>query len=135
LTDFESDRRQVLQILINLISNAKDAVVESGKENREINISASKTFDAIQFEVADSGNGIATEDLSKIFQHGFTTKKTGHGFGLHSSANSATELGGSLVAVSEGLGRGATFRLTLPIAASTKAAIERSTVAGKETVQ
>jgi signal transduction histidine kinase len=126
LRDFESDRRKVLQILINLISNAKDAVVESGKADRRIQVSVSMTNESIQFEVADNGKGIATEDLNKIFQHGFTTKKTGHGFGLHSSANFATELGGSLMAFSAGLGHGAHFRLTLPVKHSSSLDFEPS---------
>ncbi|MBI3415129.1 MAG: ATP-binding protein, partial [Verrucomicrobia bacterium] len=58
--------------------------------------------------------GIAPENLTKIFQHGFTTKKTGHGFGLHSGANAAREMGGRLSVQSDGPGLGATFRLELP---------------------
>ena len=54
----------------------------------------------------------------RIFAHGFTTKKDGHGFGLHSGANAAHEMGGSLTAESEGLGRGATFTLELPTVAT-----------------
>jgi len=65
--------------------------------------------------VADNGVGIPAENLTKIFNHGFTTKKDGHGFGLHSSANAAREMGGLLVAESEGRGRGAIFTLELPI--------------------
>jgi two-component system NtrC family sensor kinase len=65
--------------------------------------------------VSDNGVGIAPENLMKIFQHGFTTRAGGHGFGLHSSANTANELGGSLVAHSDGLEKGATFILELPL--------------------
>jgi len=65
--------------------------------------------------VIDNGVGIAPENLTRIFGHGFTTKPEGHGFGLHSSANAARELGGLLTATSEGLGRGAAFTLELPI--------------------
>ena len=50
-----------------------------------------------------------------IFRYGFTTKENGHGFGLHSSANGARELGGDLRAESEGAGTGASFILELPI--------------------
>jgi PAS domain S-box-containing protein len=114
LPEFVTDKRKVLQILINLISNAKDAMVQANATDRGIEISASQVDDSIQIDVKDSGPGIANENLSRIFQHGFTTKKTGHGFGLHSSANAATELGGSLVAFSKGIGQGAMFRLTLP---------------------
>ena len=126
--DFVSDRRKVLQILINLLSNAKDAIVESNQEERRIEITALKANDSVQIDVTDNGPGIAAENLSKIFQHGFTTKKTGHGFGLHSSANAATELGGTLVAHSDGLGTGATFRLTLPLNSKSKTKIASPTV-------
>jgi two-component system NtrC family sensor kinase len=67
-----------------------------------------------RFQVTDNGVGIAADNLTRIFQHGFTTRKEGHGFGLHSAALTARELGGSLAAASEGPGRGATFTLELP---------------------
>ncbi|HWL17659.1 MAG TPA: ATP-binding protein, partial [Opitutus sp.] len=70
----------------------------------------------IALSVADNGPGIAPENLRRIFQHGFTTKPTGHGFGLHSSVLAAREMGGDLTAASEGPGRGSTFTLTLPLA-------------------
>ena len=68
----------------------------------------------VLIEVSDNGMGIAEENLMRIFSHGFTTKKHGHGFGLHSSANAAKELGGTLTARSDGRNRGATFTLELP---------------------
>ena len=68
----------------------------------------------VQFTVTDNGVGIAPENLTTVFNFGFTTKKTGHGFGLHSSANAAREMGGSLQAQSDGPGQGATFVLELP---------------------
>jgi C4-dicarboxylate-specific signal transduction histidine kinase len=64
--------------------------------------------------LSDNGLGISADKLGEIFQYGFTTKKHGHGFGLHSSANVAVELGGSLKVASEGLGHGATFTLFVP---------------------
>ncbi len=69
----------------------------------------------IGISVTDDGTGINKENLSKIFGYGFTTKKGGHGFGLHTSANAAKELGGSLTVFSEGKGTGATFILELPV--------------------
>ena len=63
----------------------------------------------------DNGCGIAPENMTLIFNHGFTTKKSGHGFGLHSSANAAKEVGGNLTATSDGQGLGAVFTLELPI--------------------
>ena len=68
----------------------------------------------IRFHVIDNGGGIAPENLTKIFAYGFTTHDEGHGFGLHSAANAAKEMGGSLAASSDGPGQGATFTLELP---------------------
>lgn len=70
----------------------------------------------VRLVVADNGVGIPKENLERIFAHGFTTRKTGHGFGLHSAANAAAELGGSLTVRSEGAGTGAEFILELPVA-------------------
>jgi two-component system NtrC family sensor kinase len=61
--------------------------------------------------------GIAPENLTRIFSHGFTTRTDGHGFGLHSAALAAQQMGGRLTAQSDGPGRGATFTLELPVAA------------------
>jgi len=82
----------------------------------------------VKITIRDSGVGIAPENLVKIFTHGFTTKKDGHGFGLHSCANAAKEMGGSLLAQSDGLGRGAAFILELPSAKN----IRREENAAKE---
>jgi len=109
------DRHKVLQILINLINNAKYACDESGKEDKIITLSLSLLDnDFIRFQVADNGIGIAPASLQKIFQHGFTTRKSGHGFGLHSGALAAKQLGGRLSVHSAGQGCGATFILDLP---------------------
>jgi signal transduction histidine kinase len=113
-----TDRHKVLQILLNLLQNAKDAVKAGGHQPREIfvrlrNVSESR----MRFEVEDNGIGIAPENRARIFSHGFTTKRNGHGFGLHSGALAAMELGGTLSAASAGLGFGATFTLELPLRA------------------
>ena len=68
--------------------------------------------------MVDNGEGIAAEDLTRIFAHGFTTKKDGHGFGLHSCVLAAREMGGTLTAHSDGPGRGAAFTLALPLVTS-----------------
>jgi signal transduction histidine kinase len=65
--------------------------------------------------VIDNGVGIPAENLTRIIAHGFTTRKNGHGFGLHCGALAAREMGGALTAQSEGPGRGATFVLELPL--------------------
>lgn len=118
----ETDKSKVMQILINLIQNAKDSLqAESKKKNKKIAISIiaddNKTYQVI---IEDNGTGISVENLTKIFSFGFTTKEHGHGFGLHSSALSAKELGGKLEAYSSGIGSGAKFILTLPISNPSK---------------
>ncbi|MDQ0121212.1 signal transduction histidine kinase [Pseudomonas lini] len=110
------DRHRVLLILVNLISNARQAL--DGVTDRSPCI----TFGAfladgpvLRITMADNGNGIAPEDLTRIFSHGFTTRKDGHGFGLHSCALAAREMGGSLTVHSDGAGQGATFTLDIPL--------------------
>jgi signal transduction histidine kinase len=114
------DEHKVLQILINLISNAAHAVKGKSESERRITLTIepfNKDGDGdpwLRFGVADTGAGIPADALTRIFAHGFTTRADGHGFGLHSAANAARELGGDLHAHSDGPGRGATFTLTLP---------------------
>ncbi len=111
------DRHKVLQILINLISNAKYAMDAQTSAEKQLLIRVSPaSADRVKIVVSDNGIGIAPENLIKIFTHGFTTKRDGHGFGLHSCANAAKEMGGNLIAQSDGLGKGATFVLELPAA-------------------
>jgi C4-dicarboxylate-specific signal transduction histidine kinase len=118
LPEVRVDRQKVMQILVNLVTNAKDALLETGEARRRITAAirlAETDGEAkVRIEVRDNGAGIAPENLVRIFSHGFTTKKHGHGFGLHSSANAAKELGGALAARSDGPGRGAVFTLELP---------------------
>ncbi|MGB8169184.1 MAG: ATP-binding protein [Chthoniobacteraceae bacterium] len=110
------DKHLVLQILVNLLRNAKQAIQEAGTEPRRIVVKIqSKGTDFVKVAVQDTGTGIPQDNLTRIFSHGFTTKKTGHGFGLHSSALAATGMGGSLNAQSDGPGTGATFILELPV--------------------
>jgi PAS domain S-box-containing protein len=110
------DKHKVLQILVNLIRNAKYAVTDSPRRDKEMTICIRPHGeDRVQIQVADNGVGIAPENLTRIFAHGFTTRKGGHGFGLHSGALAARDLGGSLAAHSDGLGKGATFTLELPL--------------------
>jgi signal transduction histidine kinase len=109
------DRQKVLQVLVNLINNAKYAL-KNKTDEKLLKIRFYKHgTDRIRIEVIDNGVGITKEDLKKIFRHGFTTKKHGHGFGLHSGALAAKELGGSLTVHSDGPERGATFTLELPL--------------------
>ena len=110
------DKHLVLQILVNLLRNAKQAIEGSGREERRIVVRIQGSgAEFVKVTVQDSGSGIAAENLTRIFSHGFTTKKTGHGFGLHSAALAATGMGGALSAHSDGPGTGATFSLELPV--------------------
>jgi PAS domain S-box-containing protein len=110
------DKHKVLQILINLLRNAKHACEASGKAERQIVVSIAKHAGSVQIAVSDNGVGILPDHMTRIFSHGFTTKKNGHGFGLHSGALAARELGGALRVASNGPGQGATFTLELPLA-------------------
>jgi PAS domain S-box-containing protein len=110
-----TDRHKVLQILVNLLSNAKYALEHASVEKRVVVRVTMDGPDGIEIAVIDNGIGIPQENLQRMFQHGFTTKKDGHGFGLHSGALAARELGGRLTAHSEGVGKGAMFTLNLPI--------------------
>jgi len=110
------DKHKVLQILINLIRNAKYALDEGNPGEKKIIITIARNGDeGVRVGVEDNGIGIPPENLTRIFSHGFTTRANGHGFGLHLGALNARELGGSLSAASEGPGRGATFTLILPL--------------------
>ena len=108
------DKHRILQILVNLIRNAKYACDESGRPEKIVTIRAESDDRAVRISVIDNGVGIHPDNLGRLFRHGFTTRKTGHGFGLHSGALAAKELGGSLTAHSDGPGCGATFILELP---------------------
>ncbi|MBI3775152.1 MAG: PAS domain S-box protein [Gammaproteobacteria bacterium] len=110
-------KSKFLQVLTNLIKNAKEATLENDKFNRiqEIVLETGRAGPGDVFiKITDNGCGIAAENLQRIFNHGFTTKENGHGFGLHTSALAMTEMGGSLSVHSAGLGYGATFTLLVP---------------------
>ncbi|HMD54982.1 MAG TPA: HAMP domain-containing sensor histidine kinase, partial [Phycisphaerae bacterium] len=109
------EKHKVLQILVNLIRNAKYACDDSGKQDKQIILRVGNGNGRINVSVIDNGVGITAENLTRIFNHGFSTRKNGHGFGLHNGALAAKEMGGSLAAFSEGPERGATFTLELPI--------------------
>jgi len=117
------DRHKVLQILVNLVRNAKYALDAADRNDKVLTLGvAMNGTGCVKLVVRDNGVGIAPENLTRIFSHGFTTKKDGHGFGLHSGALAAKEMGGCLQAFSEGPGTGATFILELPIATETASA-------------
>jgi NO-binding membrane sensor protein with MHYT domain len=113
------DRHLVLQILINLIGNAKHAMDAAPDQSHQmtlrVSIGAPIEGPRLTIRVEDDGEGIAPENMTRLFSHGFTTRKNGHGFGLHSCALAAREMLGTITAHSDGLGRGAAFTLDLPL--------------------
>jgi two-component system NtrC family sensor kinase len=108
------EKHKVLQILVNLVRNAKHACQDSGCTDKRMTMRVANGDGRVRISVIDNGVGIAPDNLTRIFNHGFTTKKDGHGFGLHSGALAAKEMGGSLTVHSDGLGQGAAFTLELP---------------------
>jgi len=110
------DKHKVLQILINLIRNAKYAMSEAERPDKMLTVRVGPNGSGqVAIQVTDNGVGIPPENLTRIFAHGFTTRRGGHGFGLHSGALAARELGGALTVQSDGPGKGATFTFTLPL--------------------
>lgn len=111
------DRHKTLQILVNLLRNAKQAMANNERSNKRLTLGISQLDQGpVRIKVRDNGMGIAAENLSRIFVHGFTTKGEGRGFGLHISALAAREMGGALTVESDGPGLGAVFTLELPLA-------------------
>ncbi len=108
------EKHKILQILVNLVRNAKQACDASGSMEKRLTLRVTNGNDRVRIAVTDNGIGIPSENFTRIFAHGFTTKKSGHGFGLHSGALAAKEMGGSLTAYSDGLDLGSTFTLELP---------------------
>jgi signal transduction histidine kinase len=114
LPDISIDKHRLLQVLVNLIRNAIHACTESEHPDKRLVLSVSGQPDGVRISIKDNGVGIPAENLTRIFSHGFTTRKDGHGFGLHSAALAAKEMGGTLSVQSDGPGQGATFTLELP---------------------
>jgi signal transduction histidine kinase len=110
------DKHRLLLILINLISNAKYAMSDLSDRPRQMTLGVKViNGETLQVSVKDEGEGIAPENMTRIFAHGFTTRKEGHGFGLHSCALAAIEMNGHLCAHSDGPGKGALFTLKIPL--------------------
>jgi signal transduction histidine kinase len=112
----EIDKHKVLQILINLIRNAKYAMDDATARGKRLTLRIdSPGSEAVVISILDEGAGIPAANLTRIFEHGFTTRENGHGFGLHSAALAAKEMGGTLRVESAGAGSGAVFILSLPV--------------------
>jgi len=115
LPELRVEKHKVLQIVINLLQNARDALEGCSDRRPEVIVRFFRPDAHHQtLHVVDNGEGIARDNLDRVFNYGFTTKRGGHGFGLHGCANLARERGGKLAATSDGPGRGAAFSLTLP---------------------
>ena len=111
-----ADKHRLLLIMVNLISNAKYAMDKLSERPRQITLAVESVGDeTLKISVKDDGEGIPPENMARIFTHGFTTRKEGHGFGLHSCALAAVEMNGQLSAHSDGPGLGAVFTLTIPL--------------------
>ena len=111
-----ADKHRLLLIMVNLISNAKYAMDKLSERPRQITLAVESVGDqTLKISVKDDGEGIPPENMARIFTHGFTTRKEGHGFGLHSCALAAVEMNGQLSAHSDGPGLGAVFTLTIPM--------------------
>ncbi len=109
------EKHKSLQILVNLLSNARHALAASPNQPRRLTVRVHASGEnRLRIQVIDNGHGISAENLSRIFNYGFTTRADGHGFGLHSSALAAQDMGGALTAHSDGPGQGASFTLELP---------------------
>jgi len=108
------EKHKILQILVNLMRNAKYACDESMRADKRLTVRVANGDGRVRISVTDNGVGIPPENLTRIFNHGFTTRAGGHGFGLHSGALAAKEMGGSLTVQSDGPGKGAAFTLELP---------------------
>ena len=108
------EKHKILQILVNLVRNAKYACDESMRIDKLMTLRVVRSDDLVKISIIDNGIGIPSENLTRIFNHGFTTRKEGHGFGLHSAVLAAMEMGGSLKVHSDGVDKGASFTLELP---------------------
>lgn len=110
------DKQKLLQVLVNLISNAKRALTQSTNHEKRLVVRLRLTgANHARIDVEDNGVGIADENMIRIFSHGFTTRNEGHGFGLHSASLAVKELQGTLTAHSDGPGKGAIFSVDIPI--------------------
>ncbi len=116
-------RHKLLEILVNLVKNAHQALRDADTPDPRMTITVARMpGDRVRITLTDNGPGISSEHLKGLFRQGFTTRQDGHGFGLHSAANAARELGGELSAHSDGPGTGASFRLDLPLQLARKVA-------------
>lgn len=115
LPELMLNKSKLTQVLVNLIRNSIQAMQAQPSDNRKLKLACQVVNENdLEIEVTDSGIGFDQEIQSKLFTHGFTTKSTGNGLGLHYCANAIREIGGHIAAQSPGPGLGATFRIRIP---------------------
>lgn len=120
LPTISADKHKFIQIFTNLIKNSQFSLYQSKIRDKKISISTAVESHNIKIKIQDNGIGVSKENLTKIFDRGFTTRSDGHGIGLYSVAKSIEEMGGSLQAESEGFNTGAVFTINLPIKSKLK---------------
>lgn len=116
LPEIRIAKHKAQQILMDLIANAVKACGESSRPDRQMTVRIHSEPDRVRIAVIDNGVGIQPKDIHRIFNHGFTTWKDGHGFSLHNASLAAREMGGALSVHSDGPGKGAAFTLEIPCA-------------------
>ncbi len=109
-----TDRAKLIHVLVNVVKNAVEAMRATSGDRTLTVLAGQGAQGRVRVVVSDTGEGIPPQNLDRIFSYGFTTKPDGHGFGLHTCALYAAQLGGSLSASSPGPDRGAAFTLVLP---------------------
>lgn len=114
VTKIEVEKSKLIHTLINILKNAKEAMEGMDPARKKLVLRTYEEQEHVCISVSDSGVGIGNDQLNKIFNHGFTTKKSGHGFGLHSCANYMQEIGGEIKVESKGEGLGTTIILRFP---------------------
>ena len=114
LPSLSIEKSKLLQVLDNLIKNAVESMAAAEQSEHVLTIQLGVEPEQVSISVIDTGHGISEEQLKSIFRFGFTTKPNGNGFGLHSAALAMSEMGGGIRVASDGVGRGATFTITLP---------------------
>jgi signal transduction histidine kinase len=115
--EISTQESQFHQMLVNLIKNSIEAIDEFGAQENYMPYINIKCYVDTDFalEVDDNGIGIESDKLDAIFRSGYTTKDSGSGLGLHSIANFVSGCGGQILALSDGIGKGATMRILLPL--------------------
>tara|TARA_B100001115_G_scaffold178144_1_gene167289 strand:- start:1607 stop:2878 length:1272 start_codon:yes stop_codon:yes gene_type:complete len=112
---FTGDRTKLIQVFINLIKNALDAIDDAGGEDHRLSIDLKEIGDHLEVTIQDSGIGFEPNQTDKLFERGFTTKTQGSGIGMATSRAIIESHSGTLSILSDGPGKGATVQVTIPL--------------------